>query len=292
MVDETERVQRGPAFNPRQQLAFKQEKKAAAGWSSQGEQDVHFNRCYVSPRITSVGRFWRPSACEPGRATDRIIDPRTLRRRRSVRHQFSRRHAVAIDEINAKGGILPQDQYAAPRYAERRRNPRAQSKRCSTTTLTLFSVRYSPVRPGGLCAAHPAGRDSGDSRRRGRSNHPERATLNVFRTSFGSIQHAENRQLYSRSVKAKSVAVLWVNNDFGKGGAIRSSRKWPAVTSRSRPTFPPSPASRFLRRRGQDQAANADRDLRLCQRRRERAILLREAKKQGVKTALIGETTC
>src|SRR5262249_7961494 len=57
----------------------------------------------------------------------------------------------------------------------------------------------------------------------------------VFRTSFGQQSSMPKIANYLRDgVKAKSVAVLWVNNDFGKGGrdsfaAEMKSRNIPVV---------------------------------------------------------------
>ena len=114
----------------------------------------------------------------------------------------------------------------------------------------------------------------------------------VFRTSFGQQFSMPKIANYIRDgVKAKTVAVLWVNNDFGKGGRDNFIKEMKArdikvvadVATESGP-------NRLLRGRGQDQGRQCRRHLRLYQRRRERA-LPQEAKKQGIKAPLIGETT-
>lgn len=114
----------------------------------------------------------------------------------------------------------------------------------------------------------------------------------VFRTSFGQQYSMPKIANYMRDgVKAKSVAVLWVNNDFGKGG---------------RDTFIKEMASRNIKvvadistEAGQAdfsadvvkiKAANAD-AIFVYVNEEESARFLKEAKKQGVKAPLIGETT-
>lgn len=114
----------------------------------------------------------------------------------------------------------------------------------------------------------------------------------VFRTSFGQQFSMPKIANYVRDgVKAKSVAIVWVNNDFGKGG---------------RDTFTKEMASRNIKvvadistEAGQAdfsadvvkvKAANAD-AIFVYLNEEESARFLKEAKKQGIKTPLIGETT-
>jgi branched-chain amino acid transport system substrate-binding protein len=114
----------------------------------------------------------------------------------------------------------------------------------------------------------------------------------VFRTSFGQQFSMPKIANYIRDgVKAQTVAVLWVNNDFGKGG---------------RDTFVKEMAARNIKvtadisvESGQVdfsadvvklKAANAD-AIFVYVNEEESARFLREAKRQGVKAPLIGETT-
>jgi branched-chain amino acid transport system substrate-binding protein len=92
-------------------------------------------------------------------------------------------------------------------------------------------------------------------------------------------------------IKAKSVAVVWVNNDFGKGGrdtfiAEMKKRDISIVadisTESGQADFAPDVAK--------VKAANAD-VVFVYTNEEESARFLREARKQGVKTPLIGETT-
>jgi branched-chain amino acid transport system substrate-binding protein len=114
----------------------------------------------------------------------------------------------------------------------------------------------------------------------------------VFRTSFGQQFSMPKIANYFRDgLKSKSVAVVWVNNDFGKGG---------------RDTFKKEMASRSIKvvadistEAGQAdfsadvvkvKAANAD-AIFVYLNEEESARFLREAKKQGINKPLIGETT-
>ena len=62
----------------------------------------------------------------------------------------------------------------------------------------------------------------------------------IFRTSFGQNVSMPKIANYIRDgAKAKTVAVVFVNNDFGRAGATPSSRSWRRATSRSWPTSRP-----------------------------------------------------
>ena len=96
----------------------------------------------------------------------------------------------------------------------------------------------------------------------------------VFRTSFGQQFSMPKIANYLRDeLKTKTVAVLWVNNDFGKGGrdAFIKEMKAAQHQGRRRHLHRIGP-SRFLGRRGQGQGRQRRRDLRLYQRGGERAL--------------------
>lgn len=114
----------------------------------------------------------------------------------------------------------------------------------------------------------------------------------VFRTSFGQQFSMPKIANYMRDgVKAKTVAVLWVNNDFGKGGrdnfvkemAARNIKVVADVSTESGQTDFSADVVKI-------KAANAD-AIFVYTNEEESARFLREAKKQGVKVPLIGETT-
>lgn len=114
----------------------------------------------------------------------------------------------------------------------------------------------------------------------------------VFRTSFGQQFSMPKIANYIRDgVKAKTVAILWVNNDFGKGGrdtfmkemAKRNIKVVADLSSESGQTDFSADVVKL-------KAANADAVF-VYTNEEESARFLKEAKKQGIKVPLIGETT-
>jgi branched-chain amino acid transport system substrate-binding protein len=114
----------------------------------------------------------------------------------------------------------------------------------------------------------------------------------VFRTSFGQQFSMPKIANYVRDgIKAKSVAVLWVNNDFGKGGRdnfvkemnTRNIKVVADVATESGQTDFSADVVKI-------KAANAD-AIFVYTNEEESARFLKEAKKQGIKAPLIGETT-
>ncbi len=114
----------------------------------------------------------------------------------------------------------------------------------------------------------------------------------VFRTSFGQQFSMPKIANYIRDgVKAKTVAVLWVNNDFGKGGRDNfikemGSRNIKVVADISTESGQADFSADVVKIKG----ANAD-AIFVYTNEEESARFLKEAKKQGIKAPLIGETT-
>lgn len=114
----------------------------------------------------------------------------------------------------------------------------------------------------------------------------------IFRTSFGQQSSIPKVANYMRDgLKAKNVAVVWVNNDFGKGGRdnfvkemAKSDIKVVADISTE------SGQADFSADVVKVKAANAD-AIFVYTNEEESARFLKEARKQGIKTPLIGETT-
>jgi branched-chain amino acid transport system substrate-binding protein len=114
----------------------------------------------------------------------------------------------------------------------------------------------------------------------------------IFRTSFGQQSSIPKVANYIRDgLKAKSVAVVWVNNDFGKGGRdnfvkemAKSDIKVVADISTE------SGQADFSADVVKVKAANAD-AIFVYTNEEESARFLKEARKQGIKAPLIGETT-
>ena len=114
----------------------------------------------------------------------------------------------------------------------------------------------------------------------------------VFRTSFGQQFSMPKIANYLRDeLKIKTVAVLWVNNDFGKGGRDAfikemKARNIQVVADISTESGQADFSSDVVKVK----AANAD-AIFVYTNEEESARFLKEAKKQGVTTPLIGETT-
>jgi branched-chain amino acid transport system substrate-binding protein len=114
----------------------------------------------------------------------------------------------------------------------------------------------------------------------------------VFRTSFGQQFSMPKIANYIRDgVKAKTVAVLWVNNDFGKGGRDNfikemAARDIKVVADVSTESGQADFSADVVKIKG----ANAD-AIFVYLNEEESARFLREAKKQGITAPLIGETT-
>ncbi|MBI1775864.1 MAG: amino acid ABC transporter substrate-binding protein [Proteobacteria bacterium] len=114
----------------------------------------------------------------------------------------------------------------------------------------------------------------------------------VFRTSFGQQFSMPKIANYLRDgLKAKSVAILWVNNDFGKGGrdtflSEMKTRNIQVVADISTEQGQADFSADVVKIK----AANAE-VIFVYTNEEESARFLKEAKKQGIKAPLIGETT-
>ena len=114
----------------------------------------------------------------------------------------------------------------------------------------------------------------------------------VFRTSFGQQTSIPKIANYIRDgVKAKTIAILWVNNDFGKGGRdsfmkAMAERNIKVVGDVSTESGQTDFSADVVKLKG----VNAD-AIFVYTNEEECARFLIEAKKQGLNKPLIGETT-
>jgi branched-chain amino acid transport system substrate-binding protein len=113
----------------------------------------------------------------------------------------------------------------------------------------------------------------------------------IFRTSFGQqVSMPKMAAFVAQGLKAKSVAFLWVNNDYGKGGRDvflkeMAARNIKVVADVSTESGQVDFAADIVKLK----ASNAD-ALFIYTNEEECARVLREARKQGVKQPIIGET--
>jgi branched-chain amino acid transport system substrate-binding protein len=199
---------------------------------------------------------------------------------------------LAIDEINAKGGIL----------GRKIETPLLDSQSDASISRAQIQkvldnnpyVILGPVFSGSVLVDMALTQQAeipeivgGEAAAITQKNDPY-----VFRTSFGQQFSMPKIANYIRDgVKAKSVAVVWVNNDFGKGGrdtftkemAARDIKVVADVSTESGQADFSADVIKIA-------AANAD-AIFVYLNEEESARFLREARKQGVKAPLIGETT-
>jgi len=199
---------------------------------------------------------------------------------------------MAIDEINAKGGILGKkiDTPILDTQSDAGISRAQVQKVLDNKPYVIFGPVFSgsvmvdmlltqqaeiPEIVGGEAAAIT-----------------QKGNPYVFRTSFGQQFSMPKIANYMRDgVKAKSVSVLWVNNDFGKGGRDTfikemNSRNIKVVADISTESGQADFSADVVKLK----AANAD-AIFVYLNEEESARFLREAKKQGINKPLIGETT-
>jgi branched-chain amino acid transport system substrate-binding protein len=199
---------------------------------------------------------------------------------------------MAIDEINAKGGILGR-KIELKQY-DTQTNPgtaRAQmQKAIDEEPYAVLGPIFSGIVKVSMTIAAQAetpqfmGGEASDLTQQGNAY--------LFRTSFGQQASMPKIANYIRdTVKAKSVAVVWVNNDFGKGGRDNFLKEMNARGIKvAADISTESGQTDFAADVVKAKAANAE-AIFVYINEEESARFLREARKQGIAVPLIGETT-
>lgn len=199
---------------------------------------------------------------------------------------------LAVEELNAKGGILKQ-KIALTLY-DTQTNPGVARAQMQKAIDNEPYVVLGPIFSGNVKATmqmlqqaeipHLVGGEAG-----------ELTTLGdryLFRTSFGQQIGMPKIATYIRDeLKAKSIALIWVNNDFGKGGrdnllkqlAVRNIRLVADVSTESGQVDFAADVVKL-------KAANADAVF-VYSNEEECARIMREARKQGLKGPFVGDTT-
>jgi branched-chain amino acid transport system substrate-binding protein len=199
---------------------------------------------------------------------------------------------LAIEEINAKGGILKR-KIVAPQ-TDTQSNPGISRAQVQKAIDSDPYVILGPVFSGSvmvnmvLCQQAEVPQITGAEA----AGITQAGNGYIFRTSFGQQMSMPKIANYIRDgLKAKSVAVLWVNNDFGKGGRDTfvkemAARNIKVVADVSTESGQVDFAADVVKLKG----ANAD-AIFVYTNEEESARFLREARKQGIDRPLIGETT-
>ena len=199
---------------------------------------------------------------------------------------------MAVEEINAQGGILGKK--VKLEYVDTASDP-GKARAAVQRALDDKPVAIlGPVYSGSVSATLKLTADAEVPQIIGGEAAPLTAqgSKYIFRTSFGQNVSMPKIANYLRDgVKAKTVAVVYVNNDFGKGGrdAIMkelAARDIKVVADVSTEAGQADFAADVIKVKG----ANAD-VVFVYLNEEESARFLREAKKQGLNKPLIGETT-
>ena len=199
---------------------------------------------------------------------------------------------LAVEEINAKGGILGHRLEVT--HADSQSNPgvaRAQvQKALDSEPYALLGPGYS----GSVKVTAPLAAEAGVTQIMG----GEAAELTqagnkfLFRTSFGQQSSMPKVAKYiNDELKAKSVAIVWVNNDFGRGGRDVIAKEFARYGIKVAADLSTEAGQAdFAADVSKIKAASPDAVF-IYLNEEESARILKELKRQGVTTPLIGETT-
>jgi branched-chain amino acid transport system substrate-binding protein len=199
---------------------------------------------------------------------------------------------LAIEEINAKGGILGR-RIEMPFFDTQSEAGIARSQVQKVIDNKPYVI-LGPVFSGSVLTSMVLAQEAGIPQIVGgeAAAITQRGNPYIFRTSFGQQFSMPKIANYVRDgIKAKNVALLWVNNDFGKGGRDNFTKEMNARNIKIVADISTeSGQADFSADVVKLKAANPDAVF-VYVNEEESARFLREAKKQGLKTPLIGETT-
>ncbi|HEX2890001.1 ABC transporter substrate-binding protein [Vineibacter terrae] len=246
-------------------------------------------------RATLLGLAFALGLAMPVMAQDTIKIPNIIELSgggATVGNNWKNGSQLAAEEINAAGGILGKkirlefvDTASDPGKARA-----AVQRALDEEPIAIFGPIYS----GSVSATLKLTADAETAQIMGgeAANLTAQGSKYLFRTSFGQNVSMPKIANYLRDeVKAKSVAVVYVNNDFGKGGRDAiikelKERNIAVAADLSTEAGQADFAADVIKLKG----ANADAVF-VYLNEEESARFLREAKKQGLNRPLIGETT-
>ncbi|MEH2551427.1 branched-chain amino acid transport system substrate-binding protein [Bradyrhizobium sp. AZCC 2262] len=199
---------------------------------------------------------------------------------------------LAIEEINAKGGILGRKLEVT--HADSQSNPgvaRAQlQKALDNEPYVLLGPGYS----GSVKVTSPLAAEAGITQIMG----GEAAELTqggnkvLFRTSFGQQSSMPKVAKYiNDELKAKSVAIVWVNNDFGKGGRDVITREFAKYNIKVAADISTEAGQADFAADVSKIKAAAPDAVFVYVNEEESARMLKELKRQAISVPLMGETT-
>jgi branched-chain amino acid transport system substrate-binding protein len=199
---------------------------------------------------------------------------------------------LALDHINAAGGIL------GKRIALDVIDTGSDSGKARAAIERALddkpTVIFGPVFSGSVSASMRLTDEAQVPQIIGgeAANLTSQGSKHIFRTSFGqNVSMPKLANYFRDGLKAKSVAVIYVNNDFGKGGRNAIIKELEARGIKVAVDISTESGQvDFAADLFKLKSANAD-ALFVYLNEEESARFLIEAKKQGVTTPLIGETT-
>src|SRR6202790_226054 len=209
-----------------------------------------------------------------------------------VATKFENGVKLAVKEINAAGGILGRkieytslDTQSAPQTAKALAQ-KAVDQGAYVVRGPVFSGSFIVSMAETRRAEIPnfTGGEATDITQKGNPY--------VFRTSFTQATAMPQLARYIKdTVKAKSVAIVWVNNDFGKGGRDAMSKALEAQGIKVAADISTDPGQvDFSGAVLKAKQSNAD-ALFVYTNEEESARALRELRKQGYDKPIVGETT-
>jgi len=199
---------------------------------------------------------------------------------------------LAIEEINAKGGVLGRKLEVT--HADSQSNPgvaRAQvQKALDGEPYVLLGPGYS----GSVKVTAPLAAEAGITQIMG----GEAAELTqggnkvLFRTSCGQQSSMPKVAKYiNDALKAKSVAIVWVNNDFGKGGRDAIAKEFVRYNIKVAADISTEAGQADFAADVNKIKAAAPDVVFIYVNEEESARMLKELKRQSVTVPLVGETT-
>jgi len=199
---------------------------------------------------------------------------------------------LAVKEINAAGGILGRKvEYSS---ADTQSNPQIAKALAQKAVDDKVYVVMGPVFSGSIIVSMAETRKAEIPNFTGgeAANITQQGNPYIFRTSFTQTTAMPKVAKYlANDVKAKSVAIIWVNNDFGKGGRDTMVKELEKLGVKVAADISTDPGQvDFSGAVLKAKQSNAD-ALFAYTNEEESARLLRELRKQGYDKPVVGETT-
>jgi branched-chain amino acid transport system substrate-binding protein len=210
----------------------------------------------------------------------------------TVGNNWKNGSSLAVDEINAAGGILGKK--LVLEFVDTGSDPGKARAAIQRALDAKPVVIFGPIYSGSISATLKLTNEAEVPQIMGgeAANLTAQGSKYLFRTSFGQNVSMPKIANYLRDeVKVKSVAILYVNNDFGRGGRNAiikefETRNIKVAADISTEAGQADFAADVIKVKGS--AADA---VFVYLNEEESARFLREAKKQGLDKPLVGETT-